>query len=196
MPSRTLSGPHRQSPTRGSGRRIEWPTRLPGTEGPVDCLRVTGLTLQHHPALLGAIWEPPCSRSPPPLHPRPTGTTSLTCANTIQAGKIINRSSFGTKSRRFRSHHPDSETPGEAPTGSVGASPVSACVSIHMPSAPGPPRGSVVAVGQVGIALISFGRMLRRNGRLPSSLALGQRISGSLVVQERKSPELSDSAPS
>ena len=38
-----------------------------------------------------------------------------------------------------------------------------------------------------GIALISFGRMLRRNGRLPSSLALGQRISGSLVVQERNS---------
>lgn len=38
-----------------------------------------------------------------------------------------------------------------------------------------------------GVALISVGRMLRRNGRLPGPLDLGQKISGSLMAQERKS---------
>ncbi|MFF7238408.1 hypothetical protein [Streptomyces collinus] len=38
-----------------------------------------------------------------------------------------------------------------------------------------------------GVAFISFGLMLRRNGRLPSLLNLGQKISGSLMTQERKS---------
>ncbi|WP_437070321.1 hypothetical protein [Streptomyces sp. enrichment culture] len=38
-----------------------------------------------------------------------------------------------------------------------------------------------------GVALISVGRMLRRDGRLPGPLDLGQKISGSLVAQEHKS---------
>lgn len=38
-----------------------------------------------------------------------------------------------------------------------------------------------------GIALISAGRMLQRNGRLPGPLDLGQKISGSLVAEEGKS---------
>ncbi|MGW5497548.1 hypothetical protein [Streptomyces olivaceoviridis] len=38
-----------------------------------------------------------------------------------------------------------------------------------------------------GVALISVGRMLRRNGRLPGPLDLGQKISGSLMAPERKS---------
>ncbi|MGW4005036.1 hypothetical protein [Streptomyces nigra] len=38
-----------------------------------------------------------------------------------------------------------------------------------------------------GVALISVGRMLRRNGRLPGPLDLGQKISGSLTAQEHKS---------
>ncbi|MEV5171587.1 hypothetical protein AB0L10_10945 [Streptomyces flaveolus] len=38
-----------------------------------------------------------------------------------------------------------------------------------------------------GIALISFGRMLRRSGRLPGPLDFGQKISGSLVAREGKS---------
>ena len=38
-----------------------------------------------------------------------------------------------------------------------------------------------------GVALVSVGRMLRRNGRLPGPLDLGQKISGSLMAQEHKS---------
>lgn len=38
-----------------------------------------------------------------------------------------------------------------------------------------------------GVGLIGIGRMLRRNGRLPGSLDLGQKISGSLMAQEGKS---------
>ncbi|MET8448573.1 hypothetical protein [Streptomyces sp. NPDC005209] len=38
-----------------------------------------------------------------------------------------------------------------------------------------------------GAALISVGRMLRRNGRLPAHLDLGQKISGSLMAKEGKS---------
>ncbi|MFI2645781.1 hypothetical protein [Streptomyces sp. NPDC018610] len=38
-----------------------------------------------------------------------------------------------------------------------------------------------------GIAFISVGRMLRRNGRLPGPLDVGQKISGSLIAQEGKS---------
>ncbi|MEU6544668.1 hypothetical protein [Streptomyces sp. NPDC046859] len=37
-----------------------------------------------------------------------------------------------------------------------------------------------------GVALISVGQMLRRNGRLPGPLDLGQKISGSLMAQEHK----------
>ncbi|MEU6068605.1 MULTISPECIES: hypothetical protein [Streptomyces] len=38
-----------------------------------------------------------------------------------------------------------------------------------------------------GITLISIGRMLRRNGRLPAYLDLGQKISGLLITQEGRS---------
>ncbi|MGW2208258.1 hypothetical protein [Streptomyces sp. NPDC001781] len=38
-----------------------------------------------------------------------------------------------------------------------------------------------------GVALIGVGRMLRRNGRLPAPLDIGQKISGSLMAQEHKS---------
>lgn len=38
-----------------------------------------------------------------------------------------------------------------------------------------------------GVALISVGLMLRRNGRLPGMLDLGQKISGSLSAPEHKS---------
>ncbi|RSN99569.1 hypothetical protein DMH26_18005 [Streptomyces sp. WAC 05379] len=38
-----------------------------------------------------------------------------------------------------------------------------------------------------GVALISVGRMFRRNGRLPGALDLGQKTSGSLVAQGHKS---------
>jgi hypothetical protein len=38
-----------------------------------------------------------------------------------------------------------------------------------------------------GVTLISVGRILRRNGRLPAYLDLGQKTSGSLIAQEGKS---------
>ncbi|GGM02498.1 hypothetical protein GCM10010129_52270 [Streptomyces fumigatiscleroticus] len=38
-----------------------------------------------------------------------------------------------------------------------------------------------------GIALIGFGRTLRRNGRLPGLLNVGEKISSSLVAQQGKS---------
>jgi hypothetical protein len=132
MPSRTSSGPHRQSPTPGSGRRTEWPTRLPGTGGPVDCLRIAGLTLQHLPgsSTLGSHLGAALLPIPPPHHPRPTGTTRLTCANAIQAGKIINRASFGTQ-RSWVQIPPPRQPKHQVRRlpHSVGASPVCACVS-------------------------------------------------------------------